>query len=272
MAQFVFNPGEYTVTAAKPMPVVLVLDNSGSMRGEKIASLNQAVRDMLNTLRQADCNDVAFRIAILTFGTGIHLLQEMTDVSSVVWQDIAISTVNSCQGWNGNWDDATARGTPLGKTLQLLKSMVEDKAIIPGRAYRPAVILVSDGQPTDTWKGALQEFTQNGRSSKCDRWAMAIGRDADAFVLQQFITGVKNLDGNERKLLYARDARSLRDNFKFITMSVTNSVAVASKSKILTVKPISVTPTEIVASEEAPALMQRPQTSDKQGDESGFDW
>ncbi len=273
MAQMLFNPSSFTASGAKPMPVILVLDNSGSMSGEKIDTLNVAVHDMLQTFKGAECQDVAFRIAIVTFGTGIHLLQEMESAATIQWHDIPISSIDEARQFSGKWDDPDARGTPLGATFKIIKSLIEDKTVVPSRAYRPAVILVSDGHPTDGWQGPLTSFTKDGRSSKCDRWAMAIGRDADAGVLGKFIEGTTNDDGTQRKLLYARDARTLRDNFKFITMSLTNTVAVASKSKVLTQKPITVKPTEITEHEDNPALMRVPdQTKEKEEVGSGFEW
>ena len=271
MAQILFNPGSFTAPQAKPMPVILVLDNSGSMSGEKIGTLNAAVREMLETFKESACPEAVFNVAIVTFGTGIHLFQEMTDADSVNWQDIAISDTETCKSLTGKWDDAAARGTPLGTTLKIVKSLIEDKTIIPSRAYRPAVILVSDGHPTDSWDAQLRAFIREGRSSKCDRWAMAIGRDADAKVLERFLEGATNPDGTQRKLLYAKDAKTLRDNFKFITMTVTNTVAVASKSKVLTVKPVTATPTGI--DEQPPDPGQNPDSSgDEKETDSGFEW
>lgn len=271
MAQMLFNPGSFTAPQAKPMPVILVLDNSGSMSGEKIGNLNAAVREMLETFRESACPEAVFNVAIVTFGTGIHLFQEMTDADSVHWQDIAISDTETCKSLTGKWDDASARGTPLGATLKIVKSIIEDKTIIPSRAYRPAVILVSDGHPTDRWDARLREFIQEGRSSKCDRWAMAIGRDADEKVLEKFLEGIANPDGTPRKLLYAKDAKTLRDNFRFITMTVTNTVAVASKSKVLTVKPVTATPTGIDGRETVPGG-DPGSSGDGKDDNSGFEW
>ncbi|OQC13282.1 MAG: von Willebrand factor type A domain protein [Lentisphaerae bacterium ADurb.Bin082] len=271
MSQMIFNPAAFVAPKAKPMPVILVLDNSGSMSGEKITSLNEAVRVMLETFKKAECDDAAFNLAIVTFGTGIHLLQPMTGVSQIHWQDIPISSIEACKRLTGTWDDAAARGTPLGATLRILKAMIEDKTVIPSRVYRPAIILVSDGHPTDKWSDSLAEFTQEGRSSKCDRWAMAIGRDADAGTLGKFIAGIKNEDGTPRKLLYANDAKTLKDNFSFITMSVTNSVATASQSKVLTVRPITVVPTCVNEGHDAPKLAQKPMTQQKaEEDDDGF--
>ena len=74
--------------------------------------------------------------------------------------------------------------------------------------------LVSDGKPTDTWENALAEFITLGRSSKCDRMAMAIGAEADTAMLGKFITGT----GHE--LFHADQASSIQEFFRRVTMSV----------------------------------------------------
>jgi uncharacterized protein YegL len=76
--------------------------------------------------------------------------------------------------------------TPLGTALQMAKAMIEDKDVVPSRAYRPTVVLVSDGGPNDAWEKPLNAFISDGRSAKCDRMAMAIGADADEAVLGKF--------------------------------------------------------------------------------------
>ena len=76
-------------------------------------------------------------------------------------------------------------------------------------------MLVSDGQPTDTWESALDKLTQQGRAQKADRIALAIGADADVGVLQRFLANP------EKKVFRADDARRIKDFFQFVTMSVT---------------------------------------------------
>jgi uncharacterized protein YegL len=103
------------------------------------------------------------------------------------------------------------------------------------------VVLVSDGQPTDDWEQPLADFIKDGRSSKCDRMAMAIGADADEGVLRKFIEGTKH------RLFYAENAKQLRDFFKFVTMSVT--IRTQSKDKNVVPEPsaIEVKPATIEA-------------------------
>jgi len=193
-----FNPGDFTAPTAKPLPIILMLDVSGSMHGRKIQALNDAVKDMIGTFCDTEHGEVDIQVAVITFGAEIKLHLPLTTASNITWNILSASG-----------------GTPLGMALKMAKAMIEDKNVIPSRAYRPTVILVSDGRPGDSWKDALKAFVTIGRSSKCERMAMAIGADADETVLGQFI------EGTQYRLFYAEDAAQLKEFFKFVTMSVT---------------------------------------------------
>ena len=54
MSNIPFDPSKFTAPKAKPLPVVLLLDVSGSMSGEKIRNVNDAVRDMLDTFSDTE--------------------------------------------------------------------------------------------------------------------------------------------------------------------------------------------------------------------------
>ena len=193
-----FDPAAFTAPNAKPLPVILLLDVSGSMSGAKIQNLNAAVKDMLETFRNTENGETEIHVAIITFGEEVKLHQPLASASDIALHDLCASG-----------------GTPLGTALKMAKAMIEDKNVVPSRAYRPTVVLVSDGRPGDSWNQPLADFIKDGRSSKCDRMAMAIGADADEGVLGKFIEGTKN------PLFYAENANQLRDVFKFVTMSVT---------------------------------------------------
>ena len=198
MSNAPFDPSKFTASKPKPLPVILLLDVSGSMRGAKIQNLNEAVKDMLVTFRDTENVETEIHVAIITFGAEVKLHQALASAGDIQWHDLSASG-----------------GTPLGTALKMAKAMIEDKNVVPSRAYCPTVVLVSDGRPGDSWKQPLNDFIGGGRSSKCARMAMAIGADADEGVLGKFIEGTKI------PLFYAENAKQLRDFFKFVTISVT---------------------------------------------------
>jgi len=193
-----FDPKQFAVAKAKPLPLYLLLDVSSSMSGEKINNLNQAVKDLIQSLAGEEKVEIEILISIITFGNTVDVHLSPTSASQV-----ELANLN-------------AYGmTPMGGALKMTKGMIEDKEITPSRAYRPTVVLISDGMPTDSWEQSLDDFINSGRSSKCDRMAMAIGSDADESVLKQFIAGT------EHNLFNANDAKDLHKFFQYVTMSVT---------------------------------------------------
>ena len=65
MSSIPFDPSKFTAPKAKVLPVILLLDESGSMDGEKIRNLNDAVRDMLNTFGDTENGEVEIHVAIM---------------------------------------------------------------------------------------------------------------------------------------------------------------------------------------------------------------
>ena len=193
-----FNPANFTVAKAKPLPVVLLLDVSSSMGGESIKKLNIAVKEMISDFASAEKNEVEILVSIITFGAEVLLHTPYTSAKDIEWQDLTVSG-----------------STPMGTAFSMAKAMIEDKETTPSRAYRPTIVLVSDGEPTDSWQQPLRALVNDGRSNKCDRMAMAIGGAASNTVLNEFISGTEN------KVFTAQDASQIQEFFKFVTMSVT---------------------------------------------------
>jgi len=194
-----FNPTSYKAPAAKPLPVILLLDVSGSMNGDKINCLYDAVVEMIHTFEKEAVKETIINVAIITFGHSVSLHTPYTPVSA-----LAANGINSF----------VADGmTPMGVALTMAKDMIEDRNTTSGKAYRPAVVLVSDGIPTDEWRRPLENFIGNGRSQKCQRFAMAIGNDADRDMLRKFAD-------DDASMFEAQNASEIASKFKKITMSV----------------------------------------------------
>jgi len=189
---------EFTVSAARPLPVILLADVSGSMGVDgKIQALNLAVHEMIEAFQDESDLRAEIHLAVITFGGQASVHLPLGPASSASWSDL---------GANG--------GTPMGATFDLARELVEDRSIVPGRAYRPTIVLVSDGQPTDAWEQPLQALLASERGGKAFRMALAIGADADHDVLKAFLADP------EARVYRADEARQIRQFFQLVTMSV----------------------------------------------------
>ena len=195
----------YNIPSIKPLPVFLLLDGSGSMRqNHKIETLNQSVREMLAALADdTEKFEHRYLVTIVIFsGNQAEIVIQAMEAGEAAYK----------------WHDVEAKGmTPLGSALSIVKVMLEDRQIIPSKSYRPAMILVSDGIPTDEWQQPLEALVTEGRSGKCDRMAVMIGGqdDANEDVLKLFMGDAPH--NVER----ATSAGQLTDFFQRVTMTVT---------------------------------------------------
>jgi uncharacterized protein YegL len=193
------NLTNYTISEPKSIPVILLLDTSASMSGEKIEKLNRAVEIMIDEFKKAQTMEKFIKLAIITFGNnGVKLHIPLTEVNNVDFKPLEAGGM-----------------TPMGTALKMAKDIIEDRNIIKSRDYRPAVVLVSDGQPNDEWEEPLEKFVSEGRTKKCDRLALAIGKDVDMDVLNLFIKDCDN------PVFFSEDAKDIINKFKQITMTVT---------------------------------------------------
>ena len=199
------NLRNYRPSEPKSLPVVLLLDVSGSMYGAKIEALHDAVVEMVNTFVKERVKETSIKTSIITFGEDVSFHKPGT-------VDAPYTDVVELQTLGIPPFDADG-STPLGSALRLAKDMIEDKSLTPGKWYAPAVVLVSDGQPNDEWRQPLDAFIHSGRTARCQRVALAIGNDADQQMLELFT-------GNKNMVFFAEDAANISNAFKKVTMSV----------------------------------------------------
>lgn len=158
--------------ARRPLHFIWIADCSGSMSGEKISILNQAIRTTIPHMREVAANnphaEVLVRAVSFSDGARWHITQS-TEIEKFEWQDLH------------------ALGhTDMGKAFQLV---AEQMRIPPmsERALPPVLVLLSDGQPTDDYEYGLRQLLDLPWGKKAVRLAIAIGRDADSGPLQKFI-------------------------------------------------------------------------------------
>lgn len=208
-----FNPNNYKPPVCKTLPVVLLLDVSGSMSGEKIDNLYDATVEMINTFVAEKVKETIIDVSIITFGDEIKLHTPFTPVSDL--QKIGLNKF-------------IASGmTPLGTAFRMAKDMLDDKTVLPSPINTPAVVLVSDGHPNDEWKVPLHDFYASGRTQKCQKFAIAIGNDVDVDMLEKF-TGDKSM------VFFAERAADIASCFQIVTSSVSTRSRSANPNVIPT--------------------------------------
>lgn len=189
---------EFTTQIARPLPVILLADVSGSMGVDgKIQALNHAVREMLEAFQDESDLRAEIHVSVITFGGQARMHLPLGPARNFAWTDLG-----------------AAGGTPMGGAFDLARAMVEDRNVVSSRSYRPTIVLVSDGQPTDTWQPPLAALLGSERGNKACRMALAIGADADQDVLTAFLADA------EARVYRADEARQIRRFFQLVTMSV----------------------------------------------------
>jgi len=190
---------DFLIQKPRPLPVIVAVDRSGSMgTNGKIDALNIALKDFINSIKDEDSNKAEIHVSLFSFGgesaTCDIPLTPIIKVDTPTYQ---------------------AHGkTPMGGAFEMLKALIEDKVQIPSRSYKPTIVILTDGIPTDDFMNPMESLINEGRSSKAFRIAMAIGDDADINMLSKFVS-------SPEYLVFGESARDIRKFFRFVTMSVT---------------------------------------------------
>jgi uncharacterized protein YegL len=164
--------------ARRPLHFIVMADCSGSMKGEKMQALNYALRSMLPHLVDWERDQLQAQLLI-------RILSFASKPEWYVREPIPVAQLSA------RWQNLEY--VPMGRTTMGPAFRAVAEALSPERlerrALRPAILLVTDGLPTDppggfeSGLGALLEMAA-GRSAL--RLAVAIGRDANSEPLDRF--------------------------------------------------------------------------------------
>lgn len=179
----------------RKMTLFFVIDTSGSMCGSKIGSVNDAIENVLPMIGEiSDENpDAEINVAALEFSTGTRwLYDEPKDAKEFIWQKVEADGLTS-----------------LGEACEELnKKLSRNGGFMssPSGCFAPAIILLSDGGPTDNFEGGLRVLQGNSWYKSAIKIAIAIGDDADKDVLKQFtgsseaVITVHNIDALKKMI------------------------------------------------------------------------
>ena len=135
-----------TTTEVKPMDIVLVLDQSGSMaddfgNGTRQSAMKAAVNSFIGEVADKYSPNADHRMAIVTFGTNAIILEGWTSVD----EDGEAALTGEISGLT----DSPSGATNVGAGMQMAKNLMDSDAYTGGNTDRlKTVIVFTDGVPT----------------------------------------------------------------------------------------------------------------------------
>jgi uncharacterized protein YegL len=140
--QIPFGSDDFANNPESRCPCMLLLDTSGSMSGQAIQQLNEGVRTLKEELMQDSLASKRVEVAMITFGP--------TTLES------DFQTVDS---FNPKYLSAGG-DTPIGSAITLGIDLINKRKSVYKENgvgyYKPWIILITDGAPTDHWNQAAQ--------------------------------------------------------------------------------------------------------------------
>lgn len=130
------DPLDVLPPAKKSMVLFFLIDVSSSMKGKRIQTMNQVMKDVLPELiGVGECNtDV--RVAVMAFSSGV----EWVTPEPIILEEYQ------------RWKELEADGvTDLGAAFLELNQKMSRKVFLqsPSLSYAPVIFLITDGCPTD---------------------------------------------------------------------------------------------------------------------------
>ena len=164
------------------LPVYLLLDTSGSMKGEPIESLRVGLQSLVSSLRQDPHALESVYLSVITFDREVKELCALTSLEDFQCPQITCPESGP---------------THLGAALEML-CRVTDRDIIRSSAdrkgdWRPILFVMTDGSPSDIqiFEQAIPQVKSKGFASII---ACAAGPKAKREPLEKFANHVATLD------------------------------------------------------------------------------
>jgi len=191
--------------ARRPLHVLVLADCSGSMKGEKIQALNFAIAQMMQHLAswEEDQERAQILVRAIAFATQPHWhVSEPLPVASLRWNALTV---------------IPGGRTNMGPAFRMAASVL-GRDQMPRRAFNPALLLITDGMPTDKqaeFDAGLDALMSQTAGRDALRMAVAIGRDARSEALTRFIADPKI------PVLVAGNVDQIADQLRLVTLAVT---------------------------------------------------
>lgn len=194
--------------AQRILDIFLLPDCSSSMSGLKIATLNQAFREVASEISNESKlhPDVEYRMRCIAFDDHArwHIGPEPLNINQVSWADVS---ANGC--------------TSTGAAVQMLADAIRVSEM-PKRGVPPVMVLVSDGANTDgnAYDKAIEALEKEPWGSKAVRLSIGVGSHFDRLQLEKFT------NHPEVGVLEAKNAVDLVSYIRYATITASKAANV----------------------------------------------
>ena len=164
------------------LPIFILLDTSGSMRGEPIESLRSGLKSLISSLKRDPYALETVALSIITFNSEVKVLVPLT-----MLEDFQLPVIEA--------PDTGA--TNIGEALELLLHQYDTEVVktTPEKKgdWLPLAVIMTDGKPSDT--ALFKKMCAKIKTYKFARVvACAAGPSAKTEPLKEFTGEVAQLD------------------------------------------------------------------------------
>lgn len=199
------------------LPVYLLIDTSGSMKGEPIEAVNTGLQTLVASLRRDPQALETAHLSIITFDREARLVLPLTSVSEL--QLPPIQTPDS---------GPTMTGAALELLCQRVDTEVRTQSTDVKRDWKPIVFIMTDGAPNDSQK--YREMVPECKRRKFAAiTACAAGMKAKIDVLRDLATSVVSLD--------TCDGATFAQYFQWVSASISSGAQSVGVSSDLVLPP-----------------------------------
>lgn len=167
------------VKIIRKVPICLCIDVSGSMSNvdgsnmSKIEEVNKYVNVFLDYVRNDERAKKISDICIITFGGTVNVVSSYNSIENIPNQNFK-----------------AGGGTPLGeavsKAVELLdtrRKYYKDNNI---EHWKPIMLLMSDGEPTDSYQSSAANFSKRVLNKELKVFPVGMGTSFNMSILKQF--------------------------------------------------------------------------------------
>ena len=198
------GPGDFGRGTKKRLPICFCLDASGSMEGERMDCLNEAIQNFVSIMKH-NSNASAADVAVVTFGGYVDIDMPFASLSN---QDIPVieSRAHSLTPMGGGISVAL-------DLLELRKAGYKERGI---KYYQPWLVLITDGKPEGEnaayeMEDAIRRLNILENDNKLVVFNIAVGDEVDLNTLAR--TSIK------RAAPIRVDEANLNELFQFLGSS-----------------------------------------------------